>query len=106
VRDLLHAVREEGGGVVLISEDLDEVRSLADRLVVLYQGRIELEGDPSTGDRGHRPRHGGGGTVSLGFQLQRRLRPSLRNDILVPIVSVLAALVVGALFLRSRATSR
>jgi simple sugar transport system ATP-binding protein len=46
VRDLLHAVREEGGGVVLISEDLDEVRSLADRLVVLYQGRIELEGDP------------------------------------------------------------
>jgi simple sugar transport system permease protein len=37
--------------------------------------------------------------VSLGFQLQRRLRPSLRNDILVPIVSVLAALVVGALFL-------
>jgi simple sugar transport system permease protein len=37
--------------------------------------------------------------VSLGFQLQRRLRPSLRNDLLVPIVSVLAALVVGALFL-------
>ncbi len=37
--------------------------------------------------------------MSLGFQLQRRLAPSLRNDILVPIVSVLAALVVGALFL-------
>lgn len=46
VRDLLHQVREEGGSVVLISEDLDEVRSLADRMLVLYQGRIQLEGDP------------------------------------------------------------
>jgi len=46
VRDLLHRVREEGGAVVLISEDLDEVRSLADRMVVLYRGRIQLEGDP------------------------------------------------------------
>ena len=46
VRTLLHDVREKGGAVVLISEDLDEVRSLADRMVVLYRGRIQLEGDP------------------------------------------------------------
>ncbi|MEX2659556.1 MAG: ABC transporter ATP-binding protein [Acidimicrobiales bacterium] len=46
VRFLLHRVREDGGAVVLISEDLDEVRSLADRMMVLYQGRIRLEGDP------------------------------------------------------------
>ena len=47
VRELLHRVREEGGAVVLISEDLDEVRGLADRLLVLYQGRIQLQGDPT-----------------------------------------------------------
>ena len=35
----------------------------------------------------------------LGVQLQRRLAPSLRNDILVPVLSVLAALAVGAVFL-------
>ena len=46
VRSLLHDVREAGGAVVLISEDLDEVRGMADRLVVLYRGRVVLEGDP------------------------------------------------------------
>ena len=37
--------------------------------------------------------------MNLGVQLQRRLAPSLRNDILVPILSVLAALAAGAVFL-------
>lgn len=37
--------------------------------------------------------------MNLGVQLQRRLAPSLRNDILVPVLSVLAALAVGAVFL-------
>ncbi len=37
--------------------------------------------------------------MNVGFQLQRRLAPSLRNDILVPVLSVLAALVAGAIFL-------
>jgi simple sugar transport system ATP-binding protein len=38
-RALLQA-REEGAGVLLISEDLDELFLLSDRLIVLYQGRI------------------------------------------------------------------
>lgn len=37
--------------------------------------------------------------VGIQIQLQRRLAPSRRNDVLVPALSVLAALVAGALFL-------
>ena len=44
VRELLHQVRVDGGAVLVISEDLDEVRSLADRIVVLYRGQIVLSG--------------------------------------------------------------
>ena len=39
-RELLLAARGEGTGVLLISEDLGELFSLSDRLVVLYRGRI------------------------------------------------------------------
>ncbi len=44
VRGLLHQAREAGAGVLIISEDLDEVRSLSDRLAVLYRGKIALQG--------------------------------------------------------------
>ncbi len=44
VRELLHEVRLGGGAVLVISEDLDEVRSLADRIVVLYRGKVVLSG--------------------------------------------------------------
>ena len=40
VHDQLRAVRERGGGVLLVSEDLDELFALADRLVVLFSGRV------------------------------------------------------------------
>jgi simple sugar transport system ATP-binding protein len=40
VHDQLRRVRETGGGVLLISEDLDELLALADRIVVLFAGRI------------------------------------------------------------------
>ena len=32
--------REEGIAILLISEDLDEIRVLSDRIAVLYEGRI------------------------------------------------------------------
>ncbi|MDX2379568.1 MAG: ABC transporter ATP-binding protein [Acidimicrobiia bacterium] len=44
VRGLLHEAREKGAAVLIISEDLDEVRSLSDRVAVLYRGSIALEG--------------------------------------------------------------
>ncbi len=43
VRGLLDDRRRNGCGILLISEDLDELRALADRIVVLYEGRIVLE---------------------------------------------------------------
>ncbi len=45
VRDLLDARRADGCAILLISEDLDEVRALADRIVVLSGGRIVLRRD-------------------------------------------------------------
>ncbi len=43
VRQLLAQRREQGCGVLLISEDLDEIRALSDRILVLYEGRIVHE---------------------------------------------------------------
>jgi simple sugar transport system ATP-binding protein len=40
VHEQLRRLRDDGGGVLLISEDLDELLALADRLVVLYAGRV------------------------------------------------------------------
>jgi len=39
-RDLLVASRDEGAGVLLISEDLAELFALSDRLVVLFRGKL------------------------------------------------------------------
>jgi general nucleoside transport system ATP-binding protein len=43
VRGRLDRLRADGAGVLLISEDLDEVRALSDRICVLHEGRIVLE---------------------------------------------------------------
>ena len=43
VRRLLNDARSAGQAILLISEDLDEVMSLADRILVLYSGRIVHE---------------------------------------------------------------
>ena len=41
-------LRDDGKSILLISADLDEVRSLSDRLAVIYGGRIVAEGKPDT----------------------------------------------------------
>ena len=40
VRDLLRRARDGGSGVLMISEDLDELAEMADRLCVLYGGAL------------------------------------------------------------------
>ncbi len=45
-RECLVSRRDDGAGVLLISEDLDELFALSDRLVVLSGGRIVGEGRP------------------------------------------------------------
>lgn len=47
VHGLLFDIRRAGGGVILISADLDEITVLADRVCVMYEGRIIGEADPS-----------------------------------------------------------
>ena len=42
--------RNAGSGVVLISEDLEELFSLSDRLIVLFEGKIVGEFIPSETD--------------------------------------------------------
>jgi simple sugar transport system ATP-binding protein len=39
-RELLRALRAAGTAILLISEDLDELFALSDRLVVMHRGRI------------------------------------------------------------------
>ncbi len=40
VHTRLHELRDGGAGVLVISEDLDELRSLSNRIAVLFRGRI------------------------------------------------------------------
>ncbi len=40
VRNLLLEQRSKGIGILLISEDLDELTSIADRIAVMFEGKI------------------------------------------------------------------
>ncbi len=53
VRNLVLAERARGTGVLLISEDLDELLALSDRLIVFYEGQIvgELPAEEATSER-------------------------------------------------------
>ena len=53
------ALRAKGGAVLLISEDLEELFQLSDRIAVMYGGRIVADMPVGRGDgRAHRPLHG------------------------------------------------
>jgi len=46
IHEKILEMRDRGKAVLLVSADLDEVRSLSDRLLVLYEGRIVLSSLP------------------------------------------------------------
>ncbi|WP_295542966.1 ABC transporter ATP-binding protein [uncultured Pseudacidovorax sp.] len=54
-------VRERGGAVLLVSEDLDELLALSDRIVVMSEGRIVYETPAASADRHVLGAHMGGG---------------------------------------------
>jgi len=54
-------VRARGGAVLLISEDLDELLELADRIVVMSEGRIVFETPAAGAERHVLGSHMGGG---------------------------------------------
>jgi ABC-type uncharacterized transport system ATPase subunit len=43
IRNRIMAARNDGAAVLLISEDLDEIMELADRILVMFEGRIVYE---------------------------------------------------------------
>jgi len=51
IQDLLVAERSRGVAILLISEDLDELLTLSDRLLVMHEGKILGEFDPETAKR-------------------------------------------------------
>ena len=48
VHSQIVAERDKGKGVLLVSLELDEVMSLSDRVLVMYEGEIVGEFDPKT----------------------------------------------------------
>jgi simple sugar transport system ATP-binding protein len=53
IHDKIVKARDAGMAVLLVSADLNEVRSLADRILVMFEGRImgELEASEATEER-------------------------------------------------------
>ncbi len=51
VRQVLVGQRNSGSAVLLISEDLDELFAISDRLAVIFEGRIVRELDPAEATR-------------------------------------------------------
>ncbi len=59
IHDRILAARNAGAAVLLVSEDLDELLELSDRIVVMFDGRIVHETpDRHRRHQGHRPVHG------------------------------------------------
>jgi simple sugar transport system ATP-binding protein len=46
VHAYLREAADQGVGILLLSEDLDEIRALADRIVVIYEGGVSGDFDP------------------------------------------------------------
>jgi len=51
IRESILDQREQGTGVLLISEDLDEIMDLSDRVLVIYEGEFVHETTPEEADR-------------------------------------------------------
>ncbi len=96
VHAYLREAAAEGVAVLLISEDLDEIRALADRILVMYEGAIVGELDA-----------GGGDVEELGYLMAggRRVRIERRLDqprwllVAVPVGSLVVAFALMAVVL-------
>lgn len=50
IRKILNEVKASGKGVLLVSADLEEILSLSDRIIVMYEGRVTGELDVNDAD--------------------------------------------------------
>lgn len=60
IRRRLMAARNRGAAILLVSEDLDEILELSDRMLVMSNGALVYEATPATADRTQIGRHMGG----------------------------------------------
>jgi general nucleoside transport system ATP-binding protein len=67
IHERLRQVRASGAGVLLISEDLDELLELSDRIMVMSEGRLVFETASSLADRHVLGAHMGGGHSAHGL---------------------------------------
>jgi len=51
IRERLLEQRDQGTGILLLSEDLDEILDLSDRVLVIYEGEFVYETTPDAADR-------------------------------------------------------
>jgi simple sugar transport system ATP-binding protein len=51
IRERLIEQRDQGTGILLLSEDLDEILDLSDRVLVIYEGEFVYETTPDAADR-------------------------------------------------------
>jgi ABC-type uncharacterized transport system ATPase subunit len=51
IRETLLEQRKAGTGIILLSEDLDEIFDLSDRILVTYEGEFVYETTPAEADR-------------------------------------------------------
>ncbi|WP_340097726.1 ABC transporter ATP-binding protein [Salinibaculum salinum] len=51
IREAILEQRNEGTGVILLSEDLDEITDLSDRILVIYEGEFVYETTPEEANR-------------------------------------------------------
>ena len=61
IHERIAMVRSRGGAVLLVSEDLDELLELSDRIVVMSEGRIVFETAAASAQRHELGAHMGGG---------------------------------------------
>ena len=98
VHQLLLDLRAKGTAILLISEELEELLALADRILVMYEGRISASFDaPSAADdRCDRPPHDGRRRV---IRLEPRGEAPVWLSPLLTVIALIVALLIGAFVL-------
>jgi ABC-type polysaccharide/polyol phosphate transport system ATPase subunit len=72
--DRMRRFRDEGKTFVLVSHDLDAVREMCDRAIVLDRGRVVFDGNVSEGVELYRQRVATGAAPQLASRTSRRVR--------------------------------
>ena len=102
--------RDKGRGILLVSLEFEEIRALADRILVIYEGQIvgrvpagRLRGGARRGDD-RRSRRPGGGVSATEEPEVRAATPASRlasyvrgGGVIVPLLTTLIAFLIGGL---------